>query len=37
MENLSNEEQQELIEIEEDSHNIENLIDYSVLKLKYKK
>ena len=35
--NLSNEEQQELIEIEKDSHNIENLIDHSVMKLNYKK
>ena len=35
--NLSNEEQQELIEIEKDSHNIENLIGHSALKLNYKK
>ncbi len=35
--NLSNEEQQELIEIEKNSHNIENLIDHSAMKLKFKK
>jgi hypothetical protein len=35
--NLSNEEQQELIEIEKDIHNIENLIDHSAMKLKFKK
>ena len=35
--NLSNEEQQELIEIEKDSHNIENLIDHSLMELKFKK
>ena len=35
--NLSNEEQQKLIEIEKDSHNIENLIGHSALKLNYKK
>lgn len=34
--NLSNEVQQELIEIEKDSHNIENLMDHSAMKLKYK-
>lgn len=35
--NLSNEEQQELIEIKKNSHNIENLIDHSAMKLKFKK
>jgi len=35
--NLSNEEQQELIEIEKDIHDIENLIDHSAMKLKFKK
>lgn len=35
--NLSNDEQQELIEIEKESHNIENLIDHPTMKLKYKK
>lgn len=35
--NLSNEEQQELIEIEKDIHNIENLIDHSTMMFKYTK
>jgi hypothetical protein len=35
--NLSIDEQQELIEIEKDSHNIENLIDHSSMELKFKK
>ncbi len=35
--NLSNEEQQELIEIEKDVHNIENLIDHSAMMFKYTK
>ena len=35
--NLSMDEQQKLIEIEKDSHIIENLIDHSSMELKFKK
>jgi hypothetical protein len=37
LKNLSMDEQQELIEIEKDSHIIENLIDHSSMELKFKK
>lgn len=37
LKNLSTDEQQELIEIEKESHIIENLIDHSAMKSKYKK
>jgi hypothetical protein len=37
LKNLSMDEQQEPIEIEKDSHIIENLIDHSSMELKFKK